>query len=41
MVVLVCAYCSACADLCDNGPESLALPGYRVSKVVVLVVVIV
>ena len=25
VLVLVCAYCSACADLCDNGPESLLL----------------
>ena len=22
MLVLVCAYCSACVDLCDSGPES-------------------
>ena len=22
VLVLVCAYCSACADLCDSGPES-------------------
>ena len=23
VLVLVCAYCSACADLCDSGPESI------------------
>jgi len=23
--VLVCAYCSVCADLCDSGPESFLL----------------
>ena len=22
VLVLVCAYCSACADFCDSGPES-------------------
>ena len=25
VLVLVCAYCSACADLCDCGPESLEI----------------
>jgi len=23
VLVLVCAYCSACTDLCDSGPESI------------------
>jgi len=22
VLVMVCAFCSACADLCDSGPES-------------------
>ena len=25
VLVLVCEYCSACADLCDSGPESYRL----------------
>ena len=31
VLVLVCAYCSACADLCNSGPESLQDHKYMAS----------
>ena len=37
--MLVCAYCSACADLCDSGPESpgIWLRGRPTARVVFVV----
>jgi len=38
VLVLVCTYCSACADLCDSGPESLfTLLACRFSQFIVTV----